>query len=67
MEDIQHYEIPVFNFPFEEEYDDDEVIAENTELRVSFMMFIKNIINHSIIEQFVGDVTICHSCFGRGC
>jgi len=33
MEDIEHYGIPVFNFPFEEEYDDEEVIAENTELR----------------------------------
>lgn len=33
MEDIERHKIPVFNFPFEEEYDDDEVIAESIELR----------------------------------
>jgi cell division control protein 11 len=34
MEDIEHYEIPIYNFPFDTEEDDDEVIAENSELRV---------------------------------
>lgn len=35
MEDIEHYEIPIYNFPFDTEEDDDEVIAENSELRAS--------------------------------
>lgn len=34
MQDIEHYQIPVYNFPFDPEEDDDEVIAENSELRV---------------------------------
>lgn len=33
MQDIEHYEIPVYNFPFDPEEDDDDVIAENSELR----------------------------------
>lgn len=33
MEDIQHYQIPIYNFPFDSEEDDDDVIAENSELR----------------------------------
>ncbi|KAA1077956.1 hypothetical protein PGT21_024869 [Puccinia graminis f. sp. tritici] len=33
MQDIEHYEIPIYNFPFDPEEDDDEVIAQNSELR----------------------------------
>jgi septin family protein len=33
MEDIDHYEIPVYNFPYDIEEDDEETIAENSELR----------------------------------
>ncbi|KAG0146524.1 hypothetical protein CROQUDRAFT_657345 [Cronartium quercuum f. sp. fusiforme G11] len=33
MQDIEHYQIPVYNFPFDPEEDDDDVIAENSELR----------------------------------
>ncbi|OAV96208.1 hypothetical protein PTTG_03435 [Puccinia triticina 1-1 BBBD Race 1] len=33
MQDIEHYEIPIYNFPFDAEEDDDEVVAENSELR----------------------------------
>lgn len=33
MQDIEHYAIPVYNFPYDEVDDDDEVIAENSELR----------------------------------
>ncbi|KAJ3225505.1 hypothetical protein HK099_006643 [Clydaea vesicula] len=32
-EDIAHYQIPIYNFPVDEEEDDDEVIEENNELR----------------------------------
>lgn len=33
MEDIEHYEIPVYNFPYDVEEDDEETIVENSELR----------------------------------
>jgi len=33
MQDIEHYDIPIYNFPFDAEEDDDDVIAENSELR----------------------------------
>ncbi|KAI9206886.1 Septin-type guanine nucleotide-binding (G) domain-containing protein [Polychytrium aggregatum] len=33
MEDITHYQIPIYNFPYDEEEDDDETIEENNELR----------------------------------
>lgn len=35
MEDIDHYEIPIYNFPYDVEEDDEETIADNMELRVS--------------------------------
>lgn len=37
MEDIDHYEIPIYNFPYDVEEDDEETIADNMELRVSVM------------------------------
>lgn len=36
MEDIDHYEIPIYNFPYDVEEDDEETIADNMELRVSY-------------------------------
>lgn len=33
MEDIEHYRIPVYNFPYDIEEDDEETIEENEELR----------------------------------
>ncbi|RKP05025.1 Septin-domain-containing protein [Thamnocephalis sphaerospora] len=33
MEDIDHYKIPIYNFPFDDEEDDDDTIEENCELR----------------------------------
>jgi len=35
MEDIDHYEIPIYNFPYDVEEDDEDTIADNIELRVS--------------------------------
>lgn len=35
MEDIDHYEIPVYNFPYDVEEDDEDTIQDNAELRVS--------------------------------
>jgi len=33
MEDIEYYKIPIYNFPYDDEIDDDETIEENNELR----------------------------------
>ncbi|CAG8537150.1 2999_t:CDS:2, partial [Racocetra fulgida] len=33
MEDIEHYNIPIYNFPFDVEEDDEETVEENSELR----------------------------------
>ncbi|GAA95828.1 uncharacterized protein L969DRAFT_88667 [Mixia osmundae IAM 14324] len=33
MEDIEHYDIPIYNFPYDVEEDDEEVIQDNSELR----------------------------------
>ena len=37
MEDIEHYDIPVYNFPYDVEEDDEETIQDNKELRVNKM------------------------------
>lgn len=34
MEDIDHYDIPVYNFPYDVEEDDEDTIVDNSELRV---------------------------------
>ena len=40
MEDIDHYEIPIYNFPYDIEEDDEETIADNIDLRVClFFLF----------------------------
>lgn len=41
MEDIDHYNIPVYNFPYDIEEDDEETIADNSELRVGSMAFAR--------------------------
>ncbi|KAG0196869.1 hypothetical protein BGX28_009675 [Mortierella sp. GBA30] len=33
MEDIEHYNIPIYNFPYDPEEDDEETVEENSELR----------------------------------
>jgi cell division control protein 11 len=33
MEDIEHYGIPVYNFPYDPEEDDEETISDNRKLR----------------------------------
>jgi cell division control protein 11 len=37
MEDIEHYGIPVYNFPYDVEEDDEDTIADNSELRVGLI------------------------------
>lgn len=34
MDDIEYYGIPVYNFPYDVEEDDEETIQDNSELRV---------------------------------
>ncbi len=50
MEDIEHYDIPVYNFPFDIEEDDEDTIQDNSELRVSVLTFISS-------RQFLRDNT----------
>lgn len=38
MEDIDHYEIPIYNFPYDIEEDDEDTIADNIELRVRLFL-----------------------------
>lgn len=33
MEDVEHYNIPIYNFPYDVEEDDEDTIEENSELR----------------------------------
>lgn len=33
MEDIEHYNIPIYNFPYDVEEDEEDTIEENSELR----------------------------------
>ena len=40
MEDIEHYDIPVYNFPYDVEEDDEETIQDNSELRALLPMAI---------------------------
>ena len=37
MEDIEHYSIRIYNFPYDVEEDDEDTIEENSELRVSYI------------------------------
>lgn len=40
MEDIEHYDIPVYNFPYDVEEDDEETIQDNSELRVGHLCIL---------------------------
>ena len=39
MEDIEHYNIPIYNFPYDVEEDDEDTIEENSELRVNIFIY----------------------------
>jgi cell division control protein 11 len=41
MEDIEHYDIPIYNFPYDVEEDDEETIIDNSELRARNPRFQK--------------------------
>jgi len=61
MEDIEHYDIPVYNFPYDVEEDDEETIEENSELRVIFEFPSENF--H--IELFLGSHAFRYYWFRR--
>ena len=46
MEDIEHYNIPVYNFPYDVEEDDDETIQDNSELRVRLFVNLRETPSH---------------------
>jgi cell division control protein 11 len=46
MEDIEHYNIPVYNFPYDVEEDDDETIQDNSELRVRLFVNLSETPSH---------------------
>ena len=57
MEDIDHYEIPIYNFPYDIEEDDEETIADNTELRVC--LFFQFYFQYLIFWSWIGLTTFC--------
>jgi hypothetical protein len=62
MEDIEHYDIPVYNFPYDVEEDDEETIQDNSELRVGLPFFYA--LNRSQRSRMfltcVGSPPFCH-------
>jgi len=54
MQDIEYYDIPVYNFPYDVEEDDEETIQDNSKLRVSVkaqkvVLMIGLVIGHDAI------------------
>lgn len=52
MEDIEHYNIPVYNFPYDVEEDDEETIQDNSELRVCYLLAVVVIAFDSFSRPF---------------
>jgi cell division control protein 11 len=54
MEDIEHYDIPVYNFPYDIEEDDEETIQDNSELRVRFVpLFLGVVLTHMLMQALL--------------
>jgi cell division control protein 11 len=49
MEDIEHYSIPIYNFPYDPEEDDEDTVEENSELRVSISQLIWMLMYHKLV------------------
>ena len=71
MQDIEHYDIPIYNFPFDAEEDDDDVIAENSELRVRPSSWLSHCLQPALslelnlYVRYSGLIAIC-TCGVRG-
>ena len=64
MEDIDYYEIPIYNFPYDVEEDDEETIADNMELRVSHYIWTRHA-THFLIFFITGSASF-RGCWLRG-
>lgn len=64
MEDIEHYDIPVYNFPYDVEEDDEETIQDNSELRVSVLLIEAALTMLKGLET--GSLAFCNNRFRRG-
>lgn len=42
MEDIEYYNIPIYDFPYDVEEDEEDTIEENSELRVKYLVINSN-------------------------
>jgi len=63
MEDIEHYDIPVYNFPYDVEEDDEETIQDNSELRVRSLL---KMLTPSQSKSNIGTPSFCdHRFRGR--
>lgn len=49
MEDIEHYNIPIYNFPYDPEEDDEDTVEENSELRVSISQLTWMLMYHKLV------------------
>lgn len=64
MEDIEYYDIPVYNFPYDVEEDDEDTIQDNSELRVSCILhLVSSSIEHAILGN---DALLYCRLRGRG-
>ena len=58
MEDIEYYDIPVYNFPYDVEEDDEDTIQDNSELRIRRLLGI--LMSLLLIVNNAGDDAIRH-------
>lgn len=64
MEDIEYYDIPVYNFPYDVEEDDEDTIQDNSELRVRPKLDIATT-HRTLIVAYAGYDALRH-CWIRG-
>lgn len=62
MEDIEHYNIPIYNFPYDVEEDEEDTIEENSELRVNDTQPIDNMLDMATNSAYdiTGTFTFLH-------
>lgn len=64
MEDIEYYDIPVYNFPYDVEEDDEDTIQDNSELRVCFTSIVNDLVTQCV--TYLGYDALLHHRFGGG-
>jgi len=63
MQDIEHYDIPVYNFPYDVEEDDEETIQDNSELRVGVKTRDREREREELMIGLVGHDAVCGCWF----